>query len=54
MGALVAAYLAVWLGVSLYVAWLDVGQRRLRDRLDALASQIAPRSSMESRAAKAA
>jgi CcmD family protein len=44
MGALVAAYVAVWLGVSLYVAWLGVRQSHLDARLDALASQIEQRT----------
>jgi CcmD family protein len=36
MGALVAAYLIVWLGVVLYLARLGARQARLERRLEAL------------------
>jgi len=54
MGALVAAYVSVWLGVSLYVAWLGVRQSHLDARLDALASQIEQRTPTKSCVARAA
>jgi CcmD family protein len=38
MGALVAAYVAAWLGVSLYVIRLGIKQSQLGARLDALTS----------------
>jgi CcmD family protein len=40
MGVLIAAYVVVWIGVSLYAAWLGIRQRQLDARLDALASRI--------------
>jgi CcmD family protein len=45
MGALVAAYIAVWLGLSLYVTRLGVRQRHLAARVDMLASEIKHRAS---------
>ncbi len=44
MGALVAAYVFVWLAVQIHVIWLGVKQRRLDSRLDALLSQIEQRT----------
>lgn len=40
MGALVAAYVAVWLGVTLYVAWLGVRQSHLGRRLEMLETRF--------------
>jgi CcmD family protein len=40
MGVLVAAYVAVWLCISLYVGVIGFRQRRLEKRLDALSSMI--------------
>jgi CcmD family protein len=40
MGALVAAYVLVWLAVQMHVVWLGVRQRQLDARLDALAAKI--------------
>ena len=36
MGMFVAAYLAVWMAVVLYVLWLGVRQRRLQRAIEAL------------------
>jgi CcmD family protein len=54
MGALLAAYVAVWLGVSLFVARLAVTQRHLDARLDALASQIEQQTPANNSVARAA
>lgn len=52
--ALITAYVAVWLSVSLYVAWLGVRQRQLDARLNALASQIEQRTPTNTSVAHAA
>ena len=36
MGMFVAAYLAVWMAVVLYVLWLGARQRRLHRAIEAL------------------
>jgi len=40
MGALVAAYAIIWLGVTLYVARLGAVQRKVTARLQALHAHI--------------
>jgi CcmD family protein len=36
MGTFVAAYLALWMVVAVYVFWLGIRQRRLRRAIEAL------------------
>jgi CcmD family protein len=36
MGTFVAAYVAFWIAVAVYVFWLGVRQRRLRRAIEAL------------------
>jgi CcmD family protein len=48
MGAMLAAYVCVWLMVSAYVAWLGVKQRQLNARLDAVIYQMEQDSSSDS------
>ena len=40
MSALSFAFAVVWMGVSLYVGWIGVQQRRIGQRLDALRNQL--------------
>jgi CcmD family protein len=40
MVGVVAAYVVVWFGVAIYVAWLGLEQRRTARRVQALESQI--------------
>jgi CcmD family protein len=54
MSALVAAYVAVWVGVSLYVVWLGVRQSQLDARLHALESQSEQYATTNSSIAEAA
>ena len=40
MGTFVAAYLALWIAVAVYVFWLGVRQRQLRRAIEALELQL--------------
>ncbi len=54
MSTFVAAYLAVWLAVVGYVAWLGAGQRRQQRAIEALQSQFEHSGRVEDPDAKAA
>ena len=54
MGTLLVAYIAVWMGVSLYVARLGVRQRRIERRLEALQVQLEHKGKANDSAVRAA
>ncbi len=54
MGTFIAAYLAVWLAVMLYVVRLGARQRRLEENLQALEARLAQTRDREEPTSKAA